>query len=190
MAERARLKARQGVPYVIWTPVKVVDESMNEVPWDGKTQGEIVMQGNNVMQWYFKERGKTDEAFEGGWFHSGDAAVVHPDGYIEIVDRLKDIIVSGGENIPSQEVEKVIAEHPAVFDVAVFGEPHKKWGEIVKALVQLKPGEKVTREEIIKWCKDRLARFKAPKEVEFGEVPRTSTGKIQKHILRQKEGSN
>lgn len=187
LEERATIKARQGVPYVIWTPVKVLDENMNEVPHDGKTPGEIVMQGNNVMLWYFKDHERTEEAFKGGWFHSGDAAVVHPDGYIEVVDRLKDIIISGGENIASIEVENVIMEHPAVRDVAVFAKPDEKWGEVPKALIELKPGAKVTAEEIIQWCRERLAHFKVPKEIEFGEIPWTSTGKKMKYVLRKKE---
>lgn len=187
LAKRALLKARQGVPYPTFTLVKVVDEEMNEVPWDGQTRGEIVMKGNNVMQWYFNEYDKTDEAFRGGWFHSGDAAVVHPDGYIEITDRLKDIIVTGGENVASVEVENIIAEFPGVADVAVISKPDEKWGEIVKAVVQMEAGAEATAEAIIRWCRERLAGFKTPKEVEFGVVPRSATGKIQKHALKQRE---
>jgi len=187
LEERAKLKARQGVPYVTCTRVKVVDDNMDEVPHDGQTSGEIVMQGNNVMMWYFNEADKTDEAFAGGWFHSGDGAVIHPNGYIEIVDRIKDLIITGGENVSSLEVEKVIMENPAVADVAVYAKPDEKWGEIVKALIQLKPNAALTSDEITKWCKDRLSKFKVPREVEFGEVKRTSTGKVQKNLLKKKE---
>jgi len=187
LAQKARIKARQGVPYPQYTIVKVVDENMNEVPWDGDTRGEIVMQGNNVMQWYFKEHEKTDEAFRGGWFHSEDAAVVHPDGYIEIVDRMKDLIVTGGENVSSVEVENTIAEHPAVFDVAVIGKPDDKWGEVVKAIITVNPDQTLTKEEVTQWCRERLAGFKLPRDIEFGDVPRTSTGKIQKNVLKKKE---
>ena len=187
ITKQATIKARQGVPYVQWNPVRVVDDNMNDVPWDGATPGEVVMQGNNVMQWYFKDREKTDEAFRGGWFHSGDAAVIHRDGYLQIVDRLKDIIASGGEKVSGVEVEAAIAEHPAVFDVAVFGKPDPKWGEIVKALVQLKPGETATEEDILEWCRDRLSRFKVPREIEFGPVLRTATGKVQKNLLKKRE---
>jgi fatty-acyl-CoA synthase len=187
LAERAKLKSRQGVPYVTCTFVKVVDDDMNEIPWDGETRGEIVMRGNNVMQWYFKEHDKTEEAFRGGWFHTGDAAVVHPDGYIEIVDRIKDIIITGGENVSSVEVENVIIEHPAVFDVAVIGKPDEKWGEIVKAVIQVAAGESVTKEEIQQFCRERLAGFKIPREIEFNKIPRTATGKIQKNVLKQRE---
>lgn len=187
LAKRARIKARQGVPYPTCPQVKVVDGDMNEVPWDGETRGEIIMRGNNVMQGYFKEPDKTDEAFRGGWFHSEDAAVVHPDGYIEIVDRLKDIIISGGENVSSIEVESVIAEHPAIFDVAVIGNPDNKWGEIVKAIVKVNTNATVTKEEIVQFCRERLAGFKVPREVEFGDIPRTSTGKIKKNVLKKRE---
>jgi len=187
LEERARIKARQGVPYPTCTKVKVVDEDMEEVPHDGFTQGEIVMKGNNTMQWYFNDHEKTEEAFRGGWFHSGDAAVVHPDGYIEIVDRLKDLIVTGGENVSGIEVEHTIAALPGVADVAVFGKKDNKWGEIVKAIVTPRPGASITGEEIAAWCRQRLAGFKIPREIEFGEVPRTPTGKIQKNVLRNRE---
>ena len=187
LADRAKLKSRQGVPYATCTFVRVVDDDMNDIPWDGETRGEIVMRGNNVMQWYFKEHDKTEEAFRGGWFHSGDAAVIHPDGYIEIVDRIKDIIITGGENVSSVEVENVIIEHPAVSDVAIIGKPDEKWGEIVKAVIQLAPGESVTKEEIQQFCRERLAGFKIPREVEFNKIPRTATGKIQKNVLKQRE---
>lgn len=185
--ERARLKARQGVPYVTSFDMKVVDDGMNEIPHDGATMGEIVMRGNNVMLGYYKEPEKTKEAFRGGWFHSGDLAVVHPDGYVEIKDRSKDIIISGGENISTLEIEKVICQHPDVLDVAVFAVPDEKWGERPKAIVNPKPGKNPTRDDIISFCKERLAKFKVPENVEFGELPRTSTGKIMKYVLKEKE---
>ena len=186
--EKIKLRLRQGVSYVTCTMVKVVDpETMQEVPWDGQTSGEIVMRGNNVMQGYFREEDKTDEAFAGGWFHSGDSAVVDPDGYIRIVDRIKDIVVTGGEKVSSVEVEAILVEHPAVQDAAVYGKPDPKWGEIVKTLVKVKDGHTVTEQEIIQWCRARLAGFKTPREVEFGDVPRTATGKIQKNVLKKRE---
>jgi len=185
--EKIKLRLRQGVPYVTCTKVKVVDENMREVPRDGKTSGEIVMRGNNVMQGYYREEDKTKEAFAGGWFHSGDSAVVDPDGYIRIVDRIKDIVVTGGEKVSSVEVEAVVMGHPAVQDVAVIGKPDFKWGEIVKAIVEVKQGHTVTEEEIIQWCRTCLAGFKVPREVELGNVPRTATGKIQKNILKERE---
>lgn len=185
--ERLRLRLRQGVPYVTCPQVKVFDENMHEVPRDGKTAGEIVMRGNNVMQGYYRDEAKTAEAFAGGWFHSGDSAVVDPDGYIRIVDRIKDIVVTGGEKVPSVEVEAVIMSHPCVQDVAVVGKPDQKWGEIVKAVVKAKAGAAVTEQDIIAWCRSRMAGFKTPREVEFGDIPRTATGKIQKNVLKRRE---
>jgi fatty-acyl-CoA synthase len=185
--EKITLRLRQGVPYVTCTQVKVVDENMKEVPCDGRTSGEIVMRGNNVMQGYFRDTEKTAEAFAGGWFHTGDSAVVDTDGYIRIVDRIKDMVVTGGEKVASVEVEAIIKEHPAVQDVAVIGKPDQKWGEIVKAVIQLKEGKDVTDQEIIQWCKARLSGFKTPREVEFAEIPRTATGKIQKNVLKKRE---
>ena len=186
--ERARLKARQGVPFVIaGTGLRVVDQRMMDVPRNGKTMGEVVMSGNNVMTGYYNDPGATKKAFRGGWFHSGDLAVWHPDGYIELQDRAKDIIISGGENISSQEVEKVIMEHPAVLEVSVVGVPDEKWGEVPKAFVAKRPGGQVTAEEIIRFTRDRLSHFKCPKHVEFGQLPKTATGKIQKFKLREKE---
>jgi fatty-acyl-CoA synthase len=185
--ERIRLRLRQGVPYVTCTKVRVVDDNMNDVPRDGRVSGEIVMRGNNVMQGYYHEEDKTAESFAGGWFHSGDSAVVEPDGYIRIVDRIKDIVVTGGEKVPSVEVEAIILEHPAVKDVAVVGKPDHKWGEIVKAVVKKKDGATVTEQEIIQWCKTRMAGFKTPREIEFGDIPRTATGKIQKNVLKKRE---
>lgn len=187
LEERARLKARQGVPYITAIEMKVVDQDMNEVPHDGQTLGEIVMRGNNVMKGYYKEPDKTEEAFRGGWFHSGDIAVVHPDGYVEIKDRAKDIIISGGENISTVEIENVIYEHPDVLEVAVIAVPDEQWGEVPKAFVTPKPGKHLTEEDIINFCLKRLARFKRPKKVEFGEIPKTSTGKVQKYVLRERE---
>ncbi|MGB9802195.1 acyl--CoA ligase family protein [Desulfofundulus sp.] len=186
--ERARIKARQGVAYIHSEFVRVVDPvDMTDVPADGQTIGEIVMRGNNVMLGYYKQPEETDKAFRGGWFHSGDLAVMHPDGYIEIKDRLKDIIISGGENISTIEVENCIYEHPDVLEVAVIGIPDPKWGEVPKAFVVPKPGTNLTAEDIINFCRERIARFKVPKAVEFGELPRTSTGKIMKYRLREKE---
>jgi fatty-acyl-CoA synthase len=185
--ERIRLRLRQGVPYVTCPQVRVVDEQMRDVPRDGKTAGEIVMRGNNVMQGYYRDEAKTTEAFAGGWFHSGDSAVVEPDGYIRIVDRIKDIVVTGGEKVPSVEVEAVILEHPCVQDVAVVGKPDQKWGEIVKAVVKKRAGAEVTEQDIILWCRARMAGFKTPREVEFAEIPRTATGKIQKNVLKKRE---
>jgi fatty-acyl-CoA synthase len=185
--EQARLRARQGQGYVTADLVHVVDEEMNDVPQDAASMGEVVMRGNNVMKGYFENPEATDEAFKGGWFHSGDIAVWHPDGYIELRDRKKDIIISGGENISTIEVEQVIVKHPAVMEAAVVAIPDEKWGERPKAFVTLKPGREATEEEIIEFCKQHIARFKAPDAVEFGELPKTSTGKVQKYVLREKE---
>ena len=186
--ELARVKARQGVPFMVYgTGLRVVDEEMRDVPRDGETMGEVVMQGDAVMKGYYNEPEATAEAFRGGWFHSGDLAVWHPDGYIELQDRAKDIIISGGENISSQEVEKVIMEHPAVLEVCVVGAPDDRWGETPKAFVVRREGRGVTAEELIEFVRERIAHFKAPKSVEFGELPKTATGKIQKYILRDRE---
>jgi len=186
--ERAAIKARQGVAYITAEFVKVVDpDTMAEVPYDGQTLGEIVMRGNNVMLGYYKQPEDTDRAFRGGWFHSGDLAVVHPNGYIEIKDRIKDIIISGGENISTVEVENCIYQHPDVLEVAVIAVPDPKWGEVPKAFVVPKPGTSPTAEDIINFCRQHIARFKVPKAVEFGELPKTSTGKIMKYRLREKE---
>jgi fatty-acyl-CoA synthase len=148
--------------------------------------GEIVARGNNVMEGYYKQPDETAKAMRGGWFHTGDLAVVHADGYIEIVDRMKDVIISGGENISSVEVEAMLYEHPAVLEAAVIGVPDDKWGEVAKALVVLKPGQQASEQELIDFCRERMAHFKAPKSVEFVEVlPKTATGKIQKFALRE-----
>ena len=186
--ERAVLKARQGVSFIMTEPgLRVVDEQMDNVPRDGQTMGEVVMRGNNVMSGYFKDPEVTAKVFQGGWFHSGDLAVWHPDGYIELRDRAKDVIISGGENISSQEVEKVIMEHPSVLEVCIVGVPDEQWGEVPKAFVMPHAGAEVTGEEIVQFCRDRIAHFKCPKHVEFGELPKTATGKIQKFLLREKE---
>ncbi|MGO9020624.1 MAG: acyl--CoA ligase family protein [Syntrophobacteraceae bacterium] len=186
--EKAGIKARQGVSYVTAHHMDVVDPlTMKSVPRDSKTIGEIVMRGNNVMLGYYKDPKATDDAFEGGWFHSGDLAVVHPDNYVQIMDRKKDIIISGGENISTVEVENVIYQHPDVLEVAVIAIPHDKWGEVPKAFVMPKPEKNLTEQDIINHCKQNLAHFKAPKSVEFGELPKTATGKIMKFKLREKE---
>ena len=185
VADRARLKARQGVSYIIaGTGTRVVDEQMNDVPADGQTMGEVVMRGNNVMLGYYANPEATAEAFRGGWFHSGDIAVMHPDGYIELRDRAKDIVISGGENISSIEVEKTIYDHPAVAECAVVAMPDPKWGEVPKAFVALKDGAAVTEQELIDYCRARISHFKCPKAVEFGPLPKTATGKIRKNELR------
>jgi fatty-acyl-CoA synthase len=182
---RYRMKARQGISQLL-TDVRVMDEQLHEVPWDGKSVGEIVARGNNVMEGYYKQPEETARAMRGGWFHSGDLAVVHPDGYIEIVDRAKDVIVSGGENISSVEVEALLYEHPAVLEAAVVGVPDTRWGEVPKALVVLKPNQHVSEQDLIKFCRDHMAHFKAPKTMEFVEaLPKTATGKVQKFALRE-----
>lgn len=185
--ERAQLKARQGVPYIVYgTDMRVVDSGMRDIPADGITMGEVVMRGNNVMLGYYRNPEATEEAFRGGWFHSGDIAVVHPNGYIEVRDRGKDIVISGGENISSIEVEKVLYDHPAVLEAAIVAFPDEKWGEVPKAHVALKPGQEATAEELIEFCRARLAHFKCPKQVEFGPLPKTATGKIRKNELRER----
>jgi fatty-acyl-CoA synthase len=180
-----RLMARQGVAYLGADPIRVVDEEMNDVPRDGATMGEVVMKGNNVMAGYYDDAEATARAFRGGWFHSGDLAVWHPDGYIELRDRAKDIIISGGENISTIEIEQAVASHPAVLECAVVAMPHEHWGERPRAFVVLKPGAELDPTEIIDHVKTRLAKFKAPDVVEIVEsLPKTSTGKIQKYVLR------
>jgi len=188
-ADRAALKARQGVGYVHAPELRVVDAELRDVPADGETMGEIVMRGNNVMKGYFRDPDATAAAFAGGWFHSGDLGVMHPDGYVELRDRKKDVIISGGENISTVEVEKVLFFHPAVLEAAVIGIPDEKWGEVPKAFVTLRPGREATEEEIVEYCREHLAHFKCPKKVEFGPLPKTSTGKTQKFKLREKEWS-
>jgi len=185
-AERAALKARQGVRYPVLDGLIVGHPAtLAPLPADGVSMGEIFMRGNIVMKGYLKNPKATDEAFAGGWFHSGDLAVTHPDGYIEIRDRSKDIIISGGENISTIEVEGVLYRHPAVLEAAVVGRPDETWGETPCAFIGLKPGATATAEEIIAFCRANLARFKAPKTVVFGPLPKTSTGKVQKFVLRE-----
>lgn len=185
--EQAAMKARQGVASILAAEMRVVDGNMHDVPQDGKTMGEIVMRGNVTMKGYFNDPAATAKAFEGGWFHSGDLAVMDPDGYVAIRDRAKDIIISGGENISTVEVENTIYKHPDVLEVAVVAVPHEKWGEVPKAFVSLKPGKALREEDIIEFCRQNLAHFKCPKVVEFCELPKTSTGKIKKFELREKE---
>jgi len=186
---KARVMARQGVPGVHATHLRVVDDAMRDVPADGESMGEVVMRGNNVMKGYYEDPEATAKAFAGGWFHSGDLGVLHPDGYIELRDRKKDIIISGGENISTIEIEHTIVKHPAVLECAVVAIPHERWGEVPKAFVALRPGTTATEDEIVAFCRERLAHFKCPKAVEFGDLPKTSTGKIQKFRLREKEWS-
>jgi fatty-acyl-CoA synthase len=182
---RATIKARQGVELIASGELLVVDEQDNEVPHDAATLGEIVARGNVVMKGYYKDPEATARAFEGGWFHTGDAAVVHPDGYVEIRDRLKDVIISGGENISSVEVEGMLLRHPAVQEVAVVGLPDEQWGEAPHAFVVLKAGQSATAEELRTFVRDRMAHFKVPKSFTFlTELPKTATGQIQKYILR------
>jgi fatty-acyl-CoA synthase len=184
---RARLLARQGVAYVGADPIKVVDEEMHDVPRDGETMGEVVMRGNNVMAGYFADSEATEQAFRGGWFHSGDLAVWHADGYIELRDRAKDIIISGGENISTIEVEQAVVSHRAVLECAVVAMPNEKWGERPKAFVVLREGAEAEPEDVIEHVRGLIARFKAPDEVEFvDELPKTSTGKVQKYVLRER----
>jgi fatty-acyl-CoA synthase len=183
---RALLTARQGVRYHLQQAITVMNpETMEPVPADGETMGEIMFRGNIAMKGYLKNEKATAEAFAGGWFHTGDLAVMNPDGYVKIKDRSKDIIISGGENISSIEVEDVLYRHPAIMSVAVVAKPDPKWGETPCAFVELKPGAEVTAEDIIAHCKQHLAGFKVPRSVVFGEVPKTSTGKIQKFMLRK-----
>jgi fatty-acyl-CoA synthase len=188
--ERARLNGRQGVRYLMEEGLSVRDpETLQPVPADGETMGEIMFRGNITMKGYLKNPKATRAAFEGGWFHSGDLAVMQPDGYVKIKDRSKDIIISGGENISSLEVEDVLYRHPAVLAAAVVARPDEKWGETPCAFVELKQDKKATEKEIIDFCRQHLAKFKAPRAVVFGELPKTSTGKIQKFVLREKARS-
>ena len=185
--EQARLKARQGVAHLTSDFVRVVDEQMRDVPPDGETMGEVVMRGNIVMKGYFDDEEATREAFRGGWFHSGDLGVMHPDGYIELRDRAKDIIISGGENISTIEVEQALVRHPDVLEAAVVAIPDEKWGERPKGFVTLRDGAGLTEAELIAFTRETLAGFKAPSEIEFGELPKTSTGKVKKFELRERE---
>ena len=191
ISERARLNARQGVRYHLQAAIAVHDPAtMRPVPADGETMGEVMFRGNIVMKGYLKNPTATRAAFEGGWFHTGDLAVLSPDGYVKVKDRSKDIIISGGENISSLEVEDVLYRHPAVLGAAVVAQPDAKWGESPCAFIELRPGAKVTADAIIAFCKERLSGFKVPRTIVFGPLPRTSTGKIQKFELRARAGSS
>ena len=185
-SEKFSKKARQGVPYLVMQDLTVMDpETMQKTPADSQTMGEVFMRGNNVMKGYLKNEKATQEAFSGGWFHTGDLGVMHPDGYIELKDRSKDIIISGGENISTIEVEDVLYQHPAVAEAAIVAKPDEKWGERPCAFVTLKEKAKATEEELVQFCRDNLAHFKCPSKVVFTELPKTSTGKIQKFVLRK-----
>ncbi len=185
--EQAALKSRQGVRYHALEGLDVMDpDTMHPVPADGETMGEVMFRGNVVMKGYLKNPTSTAAAFAGGWFHSGDLGVKHPDGYVQLRDRSKDIIISGGENISSIEVEDALFQHPAVALAAVVARPDEKWGETPCAFVELRPGASATAEELIAWCQGRLARYKCPRTVVFAEIPKTSTGKVQKYALRER----
>ncbi len=185
--EQASKKSRQGVRYPVLDGLMVADpKTLEPVPADGETMGEVFMRGNVVMKGYLKNPSATDAAFAGGWFHTGDLGVMHPDGYIDLKDRSKDIIISGGENISSVEVEQVLYRHPAVMEAAVVAKPDEKWGETPCAFIELKPGKTVTAEEIVAFCRANMAHYKAPRTVIFGALPKTSTGKIQKFALRDR----
>ena len=187
-AEQARLKSRQGVRYPVIEGLMVADpQTLTPVPSDGQSMGEVFFRGNIVMKGYLKNPKATDEAFKDGWFHSGDLGVRHADGYIELKDRSKDIIISGGENISTIEVESVLYKHPSVQEAAVVARPDEKWGETPCAFVTLKPGAPpLEAAEILEFCRLHLAHFKVPKAVVFGELPKTSTGKVQKYVLRER----
>jgi fatty-acyl-CoA synthase len=185
--EQARYAARQGFVHVTAGEVQVVDDEGAEVPADGATMGEVVATGNTLMMGYYRQPEATEEAFRGGRLHTGDVGVRQPDGSIELRDRKKDVVISGGENIPTIEVEQAIMSHPAVLEAAVVAVPDERWGEAPKAFVALKPGCSLTAEEVVAHVRDRIAHFKAPRHVEFGELPKTSTGKIQKFLLREGE---
>jgi fatty-acyl-CoA synthase len=184
--EQARIKARQGVGNVVSQQLRVVDHHGKDVPEDGKTLGEIALRGNNVMLGYYQDEIATRKAIPDGWFRTGDLGVMHPDGYVEIKDRAKDIIVSGGENIASIEVERVLCSHPAVIEAAVVAAPDAKWGEVPVAFVTLKAGAAATEGELTAHARSHMAHFKAPKRVVFGELPKNATGKIQKFVLRER----
>src|SRR2546423_4818907 len=190
VSERAAIKARQGVELITSGELRVVDEEDNDVPRDGITQGEIVARGNVIMAGYYNDKIATEQALRGGWLRTGDAAVVHPDGYVEIRDRLKDVIISGGENISSVEVEGVLLRHPAVQEVAIVGLPHKRWGEAPHAFVVLRQGAHANESELREFARANIAHFKAPHSVTFiNELPKTATGKIQKYVLRAQQSA-
>jgi len=185
--DKSAFMARQGVATPMLQEAAVMDpDTMTRLPADGTSMGELMLRGNTVMKGYLKNPAATEDAFAGGWFHSGDLAVMHPDGYVEIKDRAKDIIISGGENISSLEIEEVLYKHPAVMEAAVVARPDAKWGETPQAFVTLKPGASATTEDIVAWCRARMAHFKAPRHIVFGPLPKTSTGKIQKFELRER----
>ena len=180
------MKARQGVRYAALEGLTVMDpETMTQVTADGETLGEVMFRGNIVMKGYLKNPRATDDAFAGGWFHSGDLGVLYPDGYIQLKDRSKDIIISGGENISSIEVEDILYKHPSVAHCAVVAKPDDRWGETPCAFVELKPETTLNAQDVITWCREHLAHFKCPRHVVFRDVPKTSTGKIQKFKLRE-----
>jgi fatty-acyl-CoA synthase len=184
--EQARLKARQGVRYQALEDLDVINpKTMEAVPQDGVTLGEVMFRGNIVMKGYLKNRHATEMAFAGGWFHSGDLGVIHPDGYIQLKDRSKDIIISGGENISSIEVEEVLHKHPFILAAAVVAMPHEKWGETPCAFVEVVQGNYLSTEELIHYCKKNLANFKIPRHFVFQDIEKTSTGKVQKFRLRE-----
>jgi fatty-acyl-CoA synthase len=184
-AEQAALKSRQGVRYPVLEALDVLDpDTMQPVPRDGTAMGEVMMRGNVVMKGYLKNPSASEKAFAGGWFHTGDLGVMHPDGYIQLKDRSKDIIISGGENISSIEVEDALYKHPAVSAAAVVAKPDEKWGETPCAFVELKPGAQATADELMQWCRQNLASYKCPRTIVFDTIPKTSTGKIQKFKLR------
>jgi fatty-acyl-CoA synthase len=186
-ADQARIKARQGVRYHSLEGLMIADaRTLAPMPKDGTTMGEVFMRGNPVMKGYLKNQKATDEAFEGGWFHTGDLGVWHQDGYIELKDRSKDIIISGGENISTIEIEDTLYQHPAILEAAVVGRPDETWGETPCAFVTLKPGATATADDLIAFCRANMARFKVPKTVVFGPLPKTSTGKMQKYVLRER----
>ena len=184
---QAEYRARQGFHHLVAGSVRVVDEQLRDVPPDGASLGEVVARGNTLMRGYYLQPEESEQAFAGGWFHTGDLGVMHPDGSVELRDRKKDIIISGGENISTIEVEQAVMSHPAVLEAAVIAIPDEKWGEVPKAFVALKPGAAASEQEIIEHVRGRLAHFKAPKSVTFSELPKTSTGKIQKFVLRDRE---
>jgi fatty-acyl-CoA synthase len=184
---QAHLKARQGVRYHALEALDVMDpDTMRPIPADGETMGEVMFRGNVVMKGYLKNKAATEKALASGWFHSGDLGVKHKDGYIQLRDRSKDIIISGGENISSIEVEDALFEHPGVQLAAVVARPDEKWGETPCAFVEMKPGYTATADELIEWCRARLARYKCPRYIVFAEIPKTSTGKVQKFALRER----
>ncbi|HTZ00192.1 MAG TPA: AMP-binding protein, partial [Rhodocyclaceae bacterium] len=188
--EQVRLNGRQGVRYHCQDGITVMNpETMEEVPWDNETMGEIMFRGNLTMKGYLKNPKATDDAFRGGWYHTGDLAVMQADGYVKIKDRSKDIIISGGENISSVEVEDILYRHPAILAAAVVATPDPKWGEVPCAFIELKEGATATEDELKTFCRERMAHFKVPKRFIFAVVPKTSTGKIQKYVLRERAKS-